>query len=124
MLHAAFDAGNEADVVAVMVDAAKPQRTRKALDHMLSNIQHENKPKILVINKIDLVPKEDLLTLTADLNALYDFTATVMISATKDSGTKRFLDVLADLLPKAPWHYPEDEVTDAPMKVLAGRNHP
>ena len=119
MLHAAYDAGNEADVVAIMVDAAKPQRTRKALDQMLGNVQHAGKPKILVINKIDLVPKEDLLTLSADLNALHDFAATVMISATKDSGLTRFLDVLSGLLPKAPWHYPGDEITDTPMKVLA-----
>ncbi len=119
MLHAAYDAGNEADVVAIMVDAAKPQRMVRALDQMLGSIQHVGKPKILVINKIDLVPKEELLTITAELNAMYDFAATVMISATKDSGLKHFLDVLAKYLPKAPWFYSGEEVTDTPMKVLA-----
>jgi GTP-binding protein Era len=119
MLHAAYDAGNEADVIAIMVDAAKPQRAEKALQQMLGNMQHANKPKILVINKVDLVPKEELLVLSAHLNALHDFAATVMISATKDSGLERFLDILASTLPKAPWHYPEDDITDTPMKVLA-----
>lgn len=119
MLNAAYDAGNEADVMAIMVDAAKPQRALRAVNRLMDNLNSKNKPKILIINKVDLVPKTELLELTAQLNAAHVFAATLMISATKDDGLEQLLDTLGSMLPKAPWHYPEDEVTDTPMKVLA-----
>ena len=119
MLHAAYDAGNEADVIALMVDATKPHRAVKAIDKLLSNLQNKRKNKILIINKIDLVPKEILLDMAANLNAEHEFSATLMISATKDSGLKTLLNTLAKALPFSAWHYPEDHVTDTPMKVLA-----
>lgn len=119
MINAAYDAGNEADVMAIMVDAAKPQRALRAVNRLMDNLNSKNKPKILIINKIDLVPKADLLELTAQLNAAHVFAATLMISVTKDDGLQQLQDTLASMLPVSPWHYAEDEVTDTPMKVLA-----
>ena len=119
MLNSAYESGNDADVVVLMVDAAKPQRALKAVAKVVENLHSKAKKKVLVINKIDLVPKTDLLKLVADINALQTFEATLLISATKRDGLDELLDTLAGLLPKGPWHYPEDHVTDTPMRVLA-----
>ncbi|HEY1096823.1 MAG TPA: GTPase Era [Alphaproteobacteria bacterium] len=119
MLHSAYESGGEADIMLVMVDAAKPQRARKAIDNITMQPQLKNKKKILLINKIDLVPKANLLELIAELNAAHDFIETLMISATKEDGLDILLDRLGALLPKGAWHYSEEQVTDTPMKVLA-----
>jgi GTP-binding protein Era len=119
MLHSAFESSGEADVVLVMVDATKPQRALNAISQMIRQPQLNNKKKILLINKIDLVPKETLLALAAQVNADHDFLATLMISVTKGDGLDAVLDGVLEHLPQAAWHYPEDQVTDTPMKVLA-----
>jgi GTP-binding protein Era len=119
MLHSAYESGGEADIVLVMIDAAKPQRAERALDILVQQPQIKDKKKILLINKIDLVPKNELLLLIDKLNEQHDFLEILMISATKQDGLNILLDRLAEHLPRGAWHYPEDQVTDTPMKVLA-----
>jgi GTP-binding protein Era len=119
MLHSAYESGGEADVLLVMVDAAKPQRAKRAIDILMTQPQLQKKKKILLINKIDLVPKAELLTLIETVNAEHQFLETLMISVTKDDGIDILLDRLAEHLPRGAWHYDEEQVTDTPMKVLA-----
>lgn len=119
MLHSAYESGGEADIVLVMIDAAKPQRAARALDILNQQPQLKHKKKILLINKIDLVPKNELLLLIDQLKEKHDFLEILMISATKKDGLDILLDRLAEYLPRGAWHYPEDQVTDTPMKVLA-----
>ena len=80
----------------------------------------ENKTKaILVLNKTDIVKKENLLELTLQLNNAYKFEETFMISALTGKGVDDFYDYLANTLPLSPWYYPEDQMSDMPLKLLA-----
>ena len=77
-------------------------------------------PKILVLNKVDRVKPEALLALTAaGQRSSAAFTRTFMVSALTGSGCKDLLDYLAEALPAGPWYYPEDQVSDLPMRQLA-----
>jgi GTP-binding protein Era len=76
-------------------------------------------PKVLLLNKIDLVPREKLLGLAAEANAALPFDRTFMISALSGDGIDAFLAYLAATLPEGPWLYPEDEVSDVPLRALA-----
>jgi len=76
-------------------------------------------PKVLVLNKIDLVDKPALLSLVQALNAKAKFDATFMISALTGDGIEALKAWLAAHSPVGPWHYPEDQISDAPMRSLA-----
>ena len=73
----------------------------------------------LIINKIDRVRAETLLALSAELNAAYPFVSTFMISAEKGYGCDQLRDWLAATLPESPWLYPEDQIADLPMRMIA-----
>ena len=74
---------------------------------------------ILVINKIDLLPAEKLLPLSQELNALYDFTETFMVSAVTGSGTVKLGEKLAGMMPLGEWLYPEDQTADVHLRFIA-----
>jgi GTPase len=74
---------------------------------------------VLALNKVDRVRKERLLELAGDLNARASFTAVFMISALSGDGVADLKTHLARTVPPGPWHYPEDEVSDAPLRVMA-----
>ncbi len=76
-------------------------------------------PKVLILNKIDLIEREKLLSLTAEANELARFERTFMISATKGDGIADVRDYFAGAMPKGPWLYPEDEISDVPMRLMA-----
>ncbi len=76
-------------------------------------------PKILLLNKIDAVRHEKLLALTAEANEKAEFERTFMISALTGSGCADLLDFVAQRLPEGPWYYPEDQISDLPMRQLA-----
>ena len=73
----------------------------------------------MILNKIDTVKRDSLLALAADLNARVGFEATFMVSALNGSGTEDLLAHLAESLPEGPWLYPEDQLSDLPMRMLA-----
>ena len=75
------------------------------------------RPKALIINKIDLVPRPNLLTLAANLTAGQSFAATFMVSALTGDGVGDLKAWLAVQAPPGPWHYPPDEISDAPSRV-------
>ncbi len=117
MVASALSGATDADVVALLIDA------RKGLDEeveaILSKLQQARAPKLLVLNKIDLVLRDSLLALTEQLNAQGLFEDTFMISALNGDGVEKLREKLGERMPASPWLYPEDQLSDAPMRILA-----
>ncbi len=117
MVEAAWGGASEADVVCVLVDAAK------GLDADVERILERTGPlaqhKVLVLNKVDRIEKPKLLALAQDLVERDAFAATFMISALKGSGVAQLVAHLAAHMPYGPWLFPEDDLSDAPLRFLA-----
>jgi GTP-binding protein Era len=117
MVDAAATAAGDADIVVMLVDAQKGVTEDVArILRQLANVAH---PRVLVLNKIDRVKKEQLLALAADLNAHLDFPATFMISALKGHGVEDLKTHLARHVPEGTWHFPADDLSDVPERQLA-----
>lgn len=117
MVTTAWSGAKDADMVLVLVDAAKgPDEETEEVFASLSKVKQE---KILVINKVDSVPRPSLLELAKKLNEGQQFSETFMISALKGTGCDDLLDYLVKKLPEGPWYYPEDQISDMPMRQLA-----
>lgn len=117
MVAAAWEGANDADIIIFMVDA-----TRKIEDStriIAEGLRDSSKKAILVLNKIDLVKRDTLLAKTQELNELGEFEETLMISATTGNGLGELQDKIAENLPKGPWLYPEDHLTDISERLLA-----
>jgi GTP-binding protein Era len=117
MVEAAWGGAGDADIVALMLDAAKG--IDEDVERILGKLDRVKAPPILVLNKVDRVRKERLLQLAAEANARARFAATFMISALTGDGVADLRAHLANTAPQGPWHYPEDEVSDAPLRVMA-----
>lgn len=117
MVTTAWGGARDADLVLVLIDAERG--IRGDAETILDNLAGIVQPKILVLNKVDRVKPETLLKLTADANARAGFERTFMISALTGSGCSDLLDFLATRLPEGPWYYPEDQISDLPMRQLA-----
>jgi len=117
MVTTAWGGAKDADLVLVLIDAERG--LRGDAEAMLENLANIRQPKALVLNKIDRVQPEKLLALTAEANAKATFERTFMVSALTGSGCGDLLDWLAGALPEGPWYYPEDQVSDLPMRQLA-----
>ena len=117
MVTSAWDGVADADIVVLVVDAK-----RGFDDETKSIIAKLNKRKIeaiLVINKIDLVAKEKLLALSKAINDEGNFKETFFISAQTGECIEDFYKYIADNLPESPWFYPEEQISDMPLKMLA-----
>mgnify|MGYP006272091827 CR=1 FL=1 len=117
MVTAAWGGAGDADAIALLVDAGR--HIDEELEAILAKLPDIRKPKFLVLNKIDTVQKETLLELAAKLNEKLAFDATFMISALKEHGVDTLRSKLAELMPEGPWLYPEDQVSDAPLRSFA-----
>lgn len=117
MVTAALDSIAEADIVMHLVDASQAKAVGK--NKFLSEKMPENKRAILLLNKIDQVRRDDLLALTKQMHEQYDYAQTFMISGLKRDGLDKLLAYLAGELPKSPWLYPEDQMSDMPVRMLA-----
>jgi len=117
MVATAWGGAKDADIVALLVDAERGLKgdTQAILD----NLADIRQPKLLILNKIDRVKPEKLLALAAEANERAGFERTFMISALTGSGCDDLLDYLAKALPEGPWYYPEDQISDLPMRQLA-----
>ena len=117
MVEAAWGGADEADQTLLVVDAAKG--VDEDVDRILTKLQGSKAPLLLALNKIDRVKKEGLLELAAQHNARLPFVATFMISALSGDGVADLKAHLARSVPPGPWHYPADEISDAPVRLLA-----
>lgn len=117
MVDSAWTGAQDADLTGLLVDARKGMD--EETDAILSKIGDIGGEKFLLLNKIDLVDKEVLLGLASDINARAKFAATFMISALAGSGVADVKHWLAERVPQGPWHYPEDQISDAPLRQLA-----
>lgn len=117
MVAAAWGGAQDADLVALVVDAKTGFSER--IESMLDTLAARREPKILILNKVDVTPKDALLTLAAQLNERVPFEATFMVSATSGDGVGDLKHALADRMPEGPWHFPEDQVSDATDRMLA-----
>lgn len=117
MVTTAWGGARDADIVVVLVDAERGVGDDTA--QMLEKLGDVRQSKILVLNKVDRIRPDSLLALAADINGKAEFAATFMISALNGSGCDDLLDYLAKALPEGPWYYPEDQVSDLPLRQLA-----
>jgi GTP-binding protein Era len=122
MAEAAWSAASDADALALIVDAraeASSEEIGEGVQKILDGLVGRKQPKVLILNKIDLVEAPKLLALSARLNEALPFDETFMISAETGSGLDRLMRDLGRLMPEGPWLYPEDQIADAPMRDLA-----
>ena len=117
MVAAAWGGAQDADVIALVVDAERGFSER--IETMLDTLKGRREPKILVLNKVDVTPKEKLLTLTARLSERVPFEEIFMVSATTGDGVGDLKKALAERVPEGPWHFPEEQVSDATDRMLA-----
>jgi GTP-binding protein Era len=117
LVETAWGGAREADLMAVLVDAGRG--LDGGVEQLLARVRELRQRKILVLNKIDTVKKEALLALTAAANERVPFERTFMLSALNGDGCADFLDWLAAAVPPGPWLYPEDQVSDLPLRQLA-----
>lgn len=117
MVTTAWGGAKDADLILVLIDAERGIKGDAAA--ILERLKDVRQPKILILNKVDRVDPEKLLKLTATANEAVDFERTFMVSALTGSGCKDLLDFLAKRLPEGPWYYPEDQISDLPMRQLA-----
>ena len=117
MVATAWSGAHDADVVALMVDA------KRGLDDettaIAARLAETATPKILIVNKVDLVAKPSLLGLVSAANEVAKYDATFLISALSGNGVPEVRKWLASHVPEGPWHYPEDQISDAPLRALA-----
>lgn len=119
MVAAAWGGAADADVTVLLVEAHRG--ITEGVESILEGLQGIAKGRIvaLAINKIDKVQSEKLLSLAKQLNERLPFAETFMISAEKGHGTEHLKQWLAERVPEGPWLYPEDQIADLPMRMIA-----
>ncbi|WP_299599739.1 GTPase Era [uncultured Tateyamaria sp.] len=119
MVAAAWGGAADADVVVLMVEAHRG--VTAGVERILEGMAEigQGRTVALAINKIDRVEAPVLLGLTKDLNERFDFAETFMISAEKGHGVDALRQWLAKQVPEGPWLYPEDQIADLPMRMIA-----
>ncbi|MGL4322176.1 MAG: GTPase Era [Paracoccaceae bacterium] len=120
MVKAAWGGASDADVIVLLIEAQRglTEGVQAIIDRMRDEMP-KGQPVALAINKIDRVKAEVLLALSAKLNEAYAFAETFMISADKGYGVEKLRNWLAETLPEGPWFYPEDQIADLPMRMIA-----
>ncbi|MEL6919854.1 MAG: GTPase Era [Pseudomonadota bacterium] len=117
MVTAAWGGARDADLVCFLVDAKKGIREDE--ERILSELENVRQPKWLILNKVDTIDPTALLELTAKINERGNFNETFMVSALKGHGCGDLLTALVDAMQPGPWFYPEDQISDLPMRSLA-----
>lgn len=120
MVKAAWGGAADADVVVLLIEAHRglTEGTQAIIDRMRDEMPR-GKPVALAINKIDRVKAEVLLALAQKMNEAFPFAETFMISAEKGYGVDKLRQWLAGQLPEGEWYYPEDQIADLPMRMIA-----
>ncbi|MCB1840976.1 MAG: GTPase Era, partial [Alphaproteobacteria bacterium] len=117
MVRTAVSGMEEGELILHIVDVAK----RNALEEnsAIREMLRKKAPSVLVLNKVDKIAKHKLLDLAAQMNAAFPYEATFMISAQNGSGVEDIKKYLAANLPESVWLFPEDQMSDMPMRILA-----
>src|SRR5262249_43172500 len=117
MVTTAWTGAHDADLVGVLIDA------RRGLDDevsiLLDRVADVRPGRFVILTKIDLLARPPLLALAQGANQRTAFETTFMVSALRNDGVTDMRRWLAARVPAGPWHYPEDQVSDAPMRQLA-----
>jgi GTP-binding protein Era len=117
MVAAAWEGAQEADAILLVVDARK--KRRDDIEPILESLKHRPERKILVLNKVDACAKEPLLIAAQELTGVVPFDEVFFVSALSGDGVPELKERLAAMMPEGPWHYPEDQVSDASERLLA-----
>jgi len=117
MVSAAWEGAEAADAVVLVVDSVKQRRHE--LEPLLETLATRPERKLLVLNKVEAAVKETLLELARDLTAKAAFDEVFFVSALTGDGVAELKHRLAELMPEGPWHYPEDQVSNASERLLA-----
>jgi GTP-binding protein Era len=117
MVAAAWAGAGDADVVVVVIDATRGVDPDSA--RILEQLRPSGRKLLLALNKVDVVKRERLLALTDALNRETPFEATFMISALTGDGVGDLRRAFAERVPEGPWMYPEDQLADMPLRLLA-----
>ena len=117
MVKAAWEGADDADRVVLVIDAAAKVAAR--VEQVIEGVESRPEPKILVLNKVDIAKKDDLLVLAARLAERLKPEQIFMISSTTGDGVADLKAHLAAAMPESPWHFPEDQLTDATDRMVA-----
>ena len=117
MVAAAWSGAEDADLTLLVVDASA--KLGNKVEAMLTALERRETPLMLVLNKIDLVKKDQLLGIAAGLHERLQPTALFMISAATGEGVADLKEALAKAMPSGPWHFPEDQLSDATDRMVA-----
>jgi GTPase len=117
MVQAAWGGAQDADVIALVIDAKAG--LGKKVEMIIEGLANRPEPKMLILNKVDIAAKEKLLVHASKLNERLTFTETLMVSAETGDGLDTLKDALAAHMPEGPWHFPEDQVSDATDRMTA-----
>jgi GTP-binding protein Era len=117
MVRAAWEGAEDADRLVLVIDAAAKVGMR--VEDMLHGVEDRTEAKILVLNKVDIAKKDDLLVLAARLSERLKPEAVFMVSATTGDGVPALKTHLAEAMAEGPWHFPEDQLTDVTDRMVA-----
>jgi GTP-binding protein Era len=117
MVAAAWGGAGDADLILLVIDAA--EGLNREVERIIENLGHRDHPLWIAINKVDLVKKPNLLTLSVALTERLNPDKVFMISAAQGDGVPDLKGALAEAMPDGPWLYPEDEVSDATDRMIA-----
>ena len=117
MVKAAWEGADDADRVVLVIDAAAKVAAR--VEQVIEGVEARSEPKILVLNKVDIADKEQLLVIAARLAERLNPEKIFMISASTGDGVADLKAHLAAAMPASPWHFPDDQLTDATDRMVA-----
>jgi GTP-binding protein Era len=117
MVKAAWEGADDADRVLLVVDAAA--KVGQRVEQVLEGVEARSEPKILVLNKVDIAKKDELLALANRLDERLKPERIFMVSASTGDGVADVKAYLASAMPEGPWHFPEDQLTDATDRMVA-----
>ncbi|MGH6658633.1 MAG: GTPase Era [Sphingomicrobium sp.] len=117
MVKAAWEGAEDSDRLVLVIDAAAKVGAR--VEQVIAGVEARPEPLILVLNKVDIADKDQLLVLAAGLAERLDPERIFMISATSGDGVPELKDHLAAAMPEGPWHFPEDQLTNATDRMIA-----
>jgi len=117
MVAAAWGGAEGADLIALVVDAKAPGGAR--LDALVETLAARREPRVVILNKVDIAAKEPMLALAQKLHDALAPEAIYMVSALSGDGIADLKAALAARMPEGPWHFPEDQVSDATERMLA-----